>query len=64
MANAWKRQQTHIYVGLRRQSRSGWPITELKMDNEQEKLEYLKPEIQVIDVSTQEVLGTDTEPPC
>ena len=34
------------------------------MDNEQEKLEYLKPEIQVIDVSTQEVLGTDTEPPC
>ena len=34
------------------------------MDNEQEKLEYLKPEIQVIDVSTQEVLGTDTEQPC
>ena len=32
------------------------------MDNEQEKLDYQKPEMQVIDVSTQEVLGTDIEP--
>ena len=34
------------------------------MEKEQEKLEYQKPELQVIDIASQEVLGTDTEPPC
>ncbi len=34
------------------------------MEIEQEKLEYQKPELQVIDITTQEVLGSDVDAPC